>query len=519
MNRTMKNLPIGVKVAFAPALALLGLIVVALISWVGNQRMSQSLEAIGGTTLQKVVDAQGLSIAITELHQKIYQSLTWEAVGTRAESIQKLDEELVGRIKSLSQAVQQRADAMPPGDEREQVQALAKAVTAYGKLGLDTLDIKTAGVATAASYVVTLDQQYADIQAKVSQYVDLRKAGAASDVATAQAAARRQNALIGGAALLLLLACGALSLLVGRVITQPLSSAAEAAARLAEGDLTVRQSDAGADATGRVQAALDSVARNLTGIVGNIRGAASQIDSASSEIASGNRDLSSRTEAAASSLQQAAASLEQLTATVRQSAEGARDASRLANDASGVARDGGALVEEVVNTMVAINAQAKRIAEIIGTIDGIAFQTNILALNAAVEAARAGEQGRGFAVVAGEVRNLAQRSAEAAREIRVLIGTSVDQIEAGADRAKAAGDTMGRLVGAVAEVAQSIDVLSHAAGQQAAGIEQINLTVAEMDRGTQQNAAMVEQASAATESLNNHARHLVSLLERFRIAA
>ena len=178
----------------------------------------------------------------------------------------------------------------------------------------------------------------------------------------------------------------------------------------------------------------------------------------------------------------------------------------------------GAIVADVVTTMDDINRQAKKIGEIIGVIDGIAFQTNILALNAAVEAARAGEQGRGFSVVASEVRSLAQRSGDAAREIRTLISSSVEQIDAGAGKVQAAGQTMGRIVGAIEKVAQTVDDISRAAAEQASGIAQVNQSVAEMDRSTQQNAAMVEQASAATESLRSQAAHLVRLLTRFRTA-
>jgi len=201
---------------------------------------------------------------------------------------------------------------------------------------------------------------------------------------------------------------------------------------------------------------------------------------------------------------------------VRQSADNAQAANALARDASNVAREGGALVQGVVQTMDQINSQAKKIGEIIGTIDGIAFQTNILALNAAVEAARAGEQGRGFSVVASEVRLLAQRSAESAREIRTLIGSSVEQIDAGVNKVQAAGHTMTKIVGAIEKVAGTVDGIARASSEQAAGIAQVNNAVSEMERATQQNAAMVEEATAATESLRHQSQRLVGLLGRFR---
>ncbi|MCB1997967.1 MAG: hypothetical protein KDG57_19210, partial [Rhodoferax sp.] len=380
MNWSIRNLPIHVKVALAPALALLGLVVVAAMAWFGNRHLALELERVSGDALQRVLQAQSLGSDTTRVHQRIYQSLTWEAVGQRAESIAELDKSLNGEIQALNAQVAAAVAASESPEDRENKQALADAVGAYAKIAVDTLDIKTAGVATAASYVVTLDQHFAGIQQRVAAYVAERKAEAEAEVAAAKAAAQRQNLASATIALLLLGGCTVLSVWVARLITRPLVDAAAVASRLAEGDLTVRQHDVAADATGRVQAALDTVARNLTAVVGEIRGAAGQIDSASSEIASGNRDLSARTESAASALQQAAASLEELTTTVRQSADSARDASVLAGQASGIAREGGTMVDEVVGTMDAINSQAKRIADIIGTIDGIAFQTNILAL-------------------------------------------------------------------------------------------------------------------------------------------
>jgi len=302
-----------------------------------------------------------------------------------------------------------------------------------------------------------------------------------------------------------------------RTITVPLTRAAQLAGSLAEGDLRARHGRAGSDATGRVLTALDDVARNLTTLVTDIQGTADEINTASSEIASGNADLSARTEGTASSLQQAAASIEQLSATIRASADNARDANKLASDASSVAREGGVMVANVVQTMDAINVRARKIGDIIGVIDGIAFQTNILALNAAVEAARAGEQGRGFAVVASEVRSLAQRSGDAAREIRTLISSSVEETTAGATKAQAAGQTMTRIVDAIEQVSQTVAGISRSASEQASGISQVNETVSEMERNTQQNAAMVEEATAATESLNSQTRNLVELLTRFRI--
>jgi methyl-accepting chemotaxis protein len=247
--------------------------------------------------------------------------------------------------------------------------------------------------------------------------------------------------------------------------------------------------------------------------VGQVRESSESIEVASTEVATGNVDLSQRTELAAGNLQRTASSMEQLTATVRQSADSARTANQLASSAAEVA-----VVSQVVSTMDEIDASSKKIADIIGVIDGIAFQTNILALNAAVEAARAGEQGRGFAVVAGEVRNLAQRSAEAAREIKTLIGASVGRVESGARLVQDAGATMTEIVASVQRVTDIIGEISAAASEQSQGIGAINGAVTELDRMTQQNAALVEESAAAAESLKEQAKRLAAVVSKFRLA-
>ncbi len=268
------------------------------------------------------------------------------------------------------------------------------------------------------------------------------------------------------------------------------------------------------------------LARELKAVLGRtasavqtVREAVQGIQTASSEIASGNQDLSQRTEQTASSLQQTASSMEELTATVRQSADAARQANQLAGSAAEVAQRGGSVVQQVVGTMDDISASSKKIADIIGVIDGIAFQTNILALNAAVEAARAGEQGRGFAVVAGEVRNLAQRSAQAAKEIKELINTSVDKVQGGSELVQQAGATMQEIVQSVQRVSDIIGEISSAATEQSEGIAQVNTAVNQLDQMTQQNAALVEQSAAAATSLRDQADRMAQAVAVFRTGA
>ncbi|SDY93437.1 methyl-accepting chemotaxis protein [Variovorax sp. YR634] len=310
-----------------------------------------------------------------------------------------------------------------------------------------------------------------------------------------------------------------LALWIARIVARPLAEAVKVAQSVAAGDLTSRIEARTTDETGQLLEALKGMNDSLVKIVSEVRTGTDTIATASSQIASGNQDLSSRTEEQASSLEQTAASMEELTSTVKQNADNARQANQLAVSASEVAVKGGSVVSQVVDTMGSINASSKKIVDIIGVIDGIAFQTNILALNAAVEAARAGEQGRGFAVVASEVRSLAQRSAAAAKEIKTLIGDSVEKVEEGSKQVAEAGRTMDEIVGSVRRVTDIMGEITAASQEQTSGIEQINQAITQMDQVTQQNAALVEEASAAAQSLQEQAGSLVQSVSIFKLDA
>ena len=338
---------------------------------------------------------------------------------------------------------------------------------------------------------------------------------AAADIASATATSRQLLFALGLVALAL---GGVFAVAITRSVTRPLQSAVNAAQRVAAGDLSVPIDSAAKDETGVLLRALKDMQDRLQGVLRDVRENAEGVATGSAEVASGNADLSSRTEQQASALQQTAATMEELGITVTNNADNANHANELAREASSLAAQGGDVVGKVVTTMKDINAGSRKIGEIIGTIDGIAFQTNILALNAAVEAARAGEQGRGFAVVASEVRSLAQRSAQAAKEIKSLIGSSVEQVELGSVLVDQAGARMGEIVGAIQRVSDIVAEISAASAEQRTGVAQIGQAVDQMDQATQQNAALVEEGAAAAESLKHQAERLLQAVGVFRLA-
>jgi methyl-accepting chemotaxis protein len=335
----------------------------------------------------------------------------------------------------------------------------------------------------------------------------------------AEATYERARTLMTVMGLAILLLAGAVAWRLSLSITRPLAQALDVANTVAAGDLTSRIAAHTNDEVGQLLQALARMNDNLARTVLAVRGGTRTIATASGEVAAGSLDLSSRTEQQASALEETASSMEELTSTVKQNADNARQANALAASASGVAARGGAVIEQVVGTMTEIDAASGKIADIIGVIDGIAFQTNILALNAAVEAARAGEQGRGFAVVAGEVRNLAQRSAAAAREIKGLIEDSGAKVANGSKLVAQAGETMREIVGSVERVTGIMAEIAAASQEQTSGIEQINAAIVQMDTATQQNAALVEQTSAASAAMREQADKLAQAVGVFRLDA
>ena len=427
-----------------------------------------------------------------------------------AEGTKKINE-LQREVESLLQDVQAVA-LFKDAEQKRQV---------FLKIRQDVAKLKEGGDGAAANAMLEstmLPAQNAYIAAMESLR-DFYSAEVARDAEAAAQSARSGRELLLGFCLAGVLLALVASWLIARSITRPVDQAVQAARRVADGDLSVELDTSGRDEMAQLLRALADMTGGLRKLVGDVAQGARTVADTSTQIAQGNADLSQRTEEQASTLEETASSMEELTSTVGQNAGNARVANELAASAAAVAREGGVAVAQVVSTMNGISASSKKIADIIGVIDGIAFQTNILALNAAVEAARAGDQGRGFAVVAAEVRTLAQRSAQAAKEIKGLIGDSVAQVDAGTGQVDLAGRKMQDIVESVTKVSELIAEIASASQEQSSGIEQVNTAITQMDQVVQQNASLVEEAAAATESMKGEATALLDVVSRFRTGA
>ena len=409
-----------------------------------------------------------------------------------------------------------QAQSLPPA-ARQTLEATLPLIKGYGEAAQQLLAQTESDRAAAQALIPEFMKRFEALEHQMEGLGDAleKHAQAASDAG--REVARWSQIWIGVALCsgLVVVAFGALAL--ARRMVRPMHAAVDFAERFAGGDLSGAVARQGNDEMLQLFDSLARMQQNFSAMVRSVRGNAESVATASSQISAGNSDLSTRTEHQASSLQKTAAAMEQLSATVRQNADNARQANQLAVGASAVATQGGNVIGDVVRTMQGIDDSSKRIADITGVIDGIAFQTNILALNAAVEAARAGEQGRGFAVVAGEVRALAQRSASAAKEIKELIETSAQRVSDGARLVDRAGVTMHEIVEAIQRVTSIMGEISEASKEQSAGVSEIGTTVTQMDRATQQNAALVEQSAAAAESLKTQASQLVTAITQFKL--
>ncbi|HJV60765.1 MAG TPA: methyl-accepting chemotaxis protein [Albitalea sp.] len=440
-----------------------------------------------------------------------------------AEEKEEVQKRMTAQQQRLHADLPKYEALLQPGAGRTAFGEFKTLLAAYEATGPKTLELSNVGMtrlSDARAYLLGPSKEtFTRASDALAKLVQISEAEGEASFAGSQQAYQQSRMLVFGWLLAMLAAGITMAPVITRSIVRPLRQAAQAADQVAAGDLSAELVVQGRDETADLMRAVVRMQGALRSTIGRLCQAAQSISNASAEIASGNQDLSSRTEQAAANLQQAASSMEELTGTVKQSADSASLADRLALSAAEVAARGGTVVSQVVATMDDINASSKKIADIIGVIDGIAFQTNILALNAAVEAARAGEQGRGFAVVAGEVRNLAQRSAEAAKEIKALIGASVDKVESGSKLVADAGKTMQEIVSSVQRVTDIIGEITAAASEQSDGIGQVNTAVTQLDQMTQQNAALVEQSAAAAESLKQQAQTLARAVDTFKVDA
>ena len=510
---------LGTKLLLAPLLTgLIALTGGGINAWLADRSASVSAEGFTAD-LDKLRTVTQVQEQIGHIHAGAYRTVA--LIGSLDEpAVKAYRSDLRNQIESAGRVIAMVAgaagDAAGGGSPAARIQAdLVK----YGKQADNAVDMASVDPNTGIAAMQGADATFKVVSQDMTDIVSgIETAAAAAGTASTERA-RRTAALLSLASLLATGITLAVSVLMLRRVVLALGQSAAVAEAVARGELATPAGSDRRDEIGDLQRALGRMVAQLRESMQTVQGSAQHIASAGAEIATGNQDLSQRTEQTAGNLQQAAASLQQLTSAVRQSADAATQASQLALSAAEVAQRGGTAVGQVVATMEQINQASKRIADIVGTIDGIAFQTNILALNAAVEAARAGEQGRGFAVVASEVRSLAQRSAAAAREIKDLIGSSVEWVDAGARQVANAGATMTEIVGSVQRVSDIIACITHAATEQSQGIAQVSSAVGNLDTMTQQNAALVEESAAAAEQLSDQARALTGIVARFRISA
>jgi len=452
-----------------------------------------------------------------QVHAGVYRTVALIASSNDTQ-IKAARADLKTQLEGAKRAFAAVADGDTDPALREAVARAGQQIDKYLKQADEAIDLSSVDPNTGIAALQGANTSFGELARTAAAIVTRIDAMTDATAAASESASRRSSLLLGVLSLLAAAAAVGVSWLMQRRLVADLKQAGDVAERVAQGRLDAVPAVQRHDEVGDLLRSLGHMTAELSQSMRTVQDSQQSIHTASVEIASGNNDLSVRTEQTASSLQRTASSMEQLTGTVAGSADSARQASQLAHTAAEVAQRGGSVVAQVVSTMNEINTSSKKIADIIGTIDGIAFQTNILALNAAVEAARAGEQGRGFAVVASEVRSLAQRSATAAKEIKALIGASVDKVETGSRLVADAGSTMGEIVASVQRVSDIIAEISAAANEQSSGIGQVNGAVTSLDQMTQQNAALVEQSAAAAESLKDQAARLGEVVRRFTLA-
>ena len=512
----LSQMRIGTRLAIGFAVVLLLAILATSVALINARANAQATRAMMEQPLAK-------ERLVSDWYVLIYSAIARTALIARS-SDEKLSETFADVISSSTkrggELIEQIKALLSSDEERKVMEEVTELRNKYQKAKTDVMNARKAGDAEKAEklFKEAFSTSADAYQNKVKSFLGMQRKAIDDTAHAIDAANDRANGLLLLLAVLMVSIGSVAAWIISRSITVPLKSAVDIAATVANGDLTTQfTSQTNKDEIGDLMKALRGMNDSLREVVSQVQIGTNTIATASNQIATGNMDLSQRTEEQASSLEETASSMEELTSTVRQNAENAKQANQLAQAASEVAEKGGAIVGQVVNTMGSINDSSRKIFDIIGVIDGIAFQTNILALNAAVEAARAGEQGRGFAVVASEVRGLAQRSAAAAKEIKELIGNSVEQVGIGQKLVQQAGSTMEDVVASVRRVTDIMGEITSASSEQSIGIDQVNTAITQMDSVTQQNAALVEQAAAAAASMQEQATRLADVASSFKL--
>lgn len=517
MFRYLRVIVLGMKLLAAPLLTAVVVLVSGQINaMLMNQEASkgQASSKAGLEAFKTIGSAQQ---QLAQAHTNVYRIVS--VIGSMDEvKVKAVRTDLAKQLEGIKRVVGATVSAGADTEFRTAVADLNKQIDKYAGQADSSIEIAAGDPMTGIASMQAADATFTTLAKSMGLIVGRVEVASDASIAASQQRSRTTNWIL---AMVGLLAAGVavwLSWMMQRKIVAELARAAELANEVAGGNLNVDAVSGRQDEVGDLMRALGAMTTQLNQSISTVLDSSESIRLASAEIATGNQDLANRTEQTATNLQRAASSTDQLTGTVRQSADAARQANQLVASATEVAVRGGAVVAQVVSTMNEINTSARKISDIIGVIDGIAFQTNILALNAAVEAARAGEQGRDFAVVASEVRSLAGRSAQAAKEIKNLIGVSVEKVDSGSRLVADAGKTMTEIVSSVKRVSDIIGEISAASAEQSDGISRVNTSVMELDHMTQQNAALVEQSAAAAESLREQAQRLAQLVTTFKLA-
>ncbi|MDR3481599.1 MAG: methyl-accepting chemotaxis protein [Burkholderiaceae bacterium] len=514
---SIKNFTIGGRLYGVSTLLIVALSVLALVCWVRLSQVAQLANRVGNVRVHQLELIASTELNVTRVLLDIRHAMlvkTPQATLAANADINAMREQITSNDNAFLKELTTQVDRDAFENNWLKLQKItwpaAEANMALIKDGKNEEALTTLVDKTVPAFA-PMQKWLSDERARQGATVGSE----VTDIGTAADAIRLQLA---GLVTAIAIGLIAFSWYIKRVLRERVFQSQEVAERVKNGNFTIRVSDNARDEFSPLLQALGEMQSSLTDVVRNVRDNAEHVATSSAEIALGNNDLARRTEEQASTLEETAASMEELSSTVKNNVESARNANTLTKEASGIAQRGGDVVSQVIETMKGINDSSKRISDIIGVIDGIAFQTNILALNAAVEAARAGEQGRGFAVVATEVRNLAGRSAEAAKEIKRLITVSVERVDHGTQLVDQAGATMTEILASVGRVTQLMNDISAASSEQSAGVAQVSEAVMQMDQVTQQNAALVEESAAAAEGLKEQAQKLVTAVSAFQLA-